>query len=108
MFWTMKENGVVRMKVDNKDFLVTAPTIEDLNILSNPLKNWDITKQTLSAEYLISTIVSNGSTQPASFQHVGLKKMSNDGIHITNSKIILFLVIFHDIMKLMEKEGLTG
>lgn len=38
MFWIMTTNGVARMKVDNDDFLVTAPTQADLDILPAPLK----------------------------------------------------------------------
>ena len=42
MFWTTTQNGVARMEVDNDDFLVTAPTQADLDILSVPLKAWKI------------------------------------------------------------------
>lgn len=88
------------MEVGNVDFLVSTPTMEDLDLLSKPLENWNITKQTVSEENPIKTTVSNDSTQPAHFQHVRLKitKMESGGIHISNRKVIT---------KLLEKERLA-
>lgn len=82
MFWTMTKNGVARIEADHDDFLVSAPTLEDLDILSQLLKNWD-GKSNQNNCY-------NNSAQPASFQHVGLKitKMINGGIHISDPKKI--------------------
>lgn len=73
MLWPIKANGVARIEVDNDDFLVTAPTLEDLEMLSRPPTNWDIAIQTLSAENAINTVISNANDRPMAFQHEELK-----------------------------------
>ena len=46
----MTANGIARMEADNDDFLVIAPTLEDLDNLARPLeKAWQIKRQTLMA-----------------------------------------------------------
>ena len=61
------------MEADNDDFLVIAPTIEDLDKLAKPLEQaWQITKQTLTPEESIEKNATNETGPPNSFQHVGL------------------------------------
>ena len=51
MFRTMTTNGIARMEADNDDFLVIAPTLQDLDNLAKPLEDgWQIKRQTLTAE----------------------------------------------------------
>lgn len=38
MLHTMTSNGIARMEADNDDFIITAPTIEDLNRLAKHLR----------------------------------------------------------------------
>lgn len=38
MFWTMTKSGVAKTEVDNDDFLATAPTQADLDMLTALLK----------------------------------------------------------------------
>lgn len=38
MFWTKAKNGTARMEADSDEFLVTAPTREDLKTFAEPLK----------------------------------------------------------------------
>lgn len=110
MFWTTTKNGVARMEVDNDDFLVTAPTENDLHQLTAPLKKaWGITVQKLTAEHSISTMHTvhmlpshdADKESPRHFQHVGLKitKLTCGGIQLSNPKIIL---------KLLSEHGLTN
>ena len=64
MFWTATKNGVARMEVDNDDFLVTAPTQQDLDMLSEPWKSWKIKIQKLSKEDPISSTISRTERMP--------------------------------------------
>ena len=84
MFHTMTANGIARMEADNDDFLVIAPTIQDLCNLAKPLEQaWQITKQTLTPEEFIEKNATNETGPPNSFQHVGLKitRLSSGGIN---------------------------
>lgn len=101
MFWTSTKNGVARMEVDNDDFLVTAPTEEDVHRLAQPLKDaWGITVQKLAPDQPIDTthtttlsseVPDNPTGEPPMhFQHVGQKitKLPCGGIQLSNPKII--------------------
>lgn len=100
MFWTRTKNGVARVEVNNVNFLVTAPTQEDLEALSAPLiKAWKIKIQKLTQNQSITLSVSSIKNMPKSiesqdevegmsFQYVRQKteKLPFGGIQISNPK----------------------
>lgn len=65
VLWTKASNGVAGMEVDNDDFPVTAPTKEDLDILSAPLKAWKINFQKLSYAEPITISIARKEMMPS-------------------------------------------
>lgn len=62
MFHTMIANVIARMATDKDEFLVVAPTLEDLNNLAKSLDEaWQITRQRLLPEESIKNATSEKS-----------------------------------------------
>lgn len=102
MFVTKTKRGVARMEADNDDFFITAPTDDDLDLLSKTLEEvWQVTTQKLSAGHTLEKLAKSEHGPPQSNQHVGLKisRLPGGGIKISNSKII---------QKILKENGFDG
>lgn len=102
MFVIETRNGTARCEADNDDFLLSAPTEEDLDALSKPLHDaWQVTTQKLTHEDALERASRTEHGPPLSLQHVGMKisKLASGALKISNPKII---------RKLLRDKGLDG